>query len=233
MKLVSTLMPHNWPGLRVLAHSLAHNGNITGLDWVVLTEDRAPDEWRDWLDCCGFRMDNLLLSEVGELPKNTPPTKGCWRFCYNKLRIFSLPAGEYLYLDVDMLCKKDATEILTTPSISAVMGRQGGWSSAGINTGLIRFDPGQEIVDACAEEMKAAVAEWQSIMADQGILRRVFRKHPEMIACKLGREWNTKAIPSPDLLEEAIFIHFAGEVKPWAGGKSIWADYAASILPNA
>jgi hypothetical protein len=228
MKLVSLLTPSYWPGLKALAHSLGGRGNVRRLDWIVATEKPAPPEWGDWLHGCGFRMVNVLLSELEPLPAPLPRTEPQFEFNWNKLRLFGLPAGEYIFLDADMLCMKDASEMLAMPSISAVGRTPGGaWISNGINAGFIRFDASRWLLDECLCVLRMNAGQMMS-MAEQAVINIVLAVHPELWH-NLPSRWNmpTKALPAR--LEEAVFLHFIGMVKPWnqeddERGK-IWRDY--------
>jgi hypothetical protein len=243
MQLVSYLTPNFWPGLKVLAHSLAHKGNIKGLDWIVMTEERAPDEWRDWFGYCGFNMIDLLFSQVGELPKKFPRGRKWLEFNWNKLRIFLLPEGEYVFLDADFLCMRDATELLTMPSISAAWDKPGGGHKNCINAGLIRFDASRELFDSCAKAIALSVEAGVGVgLAEQTILNYVFCRNPKLLRRILKDEWNMPAFLAtrdPGLWrpEKAKFIHYTGQTKPWMDGVShgglgpqkIWTDYARRL----
>jgi hypothetical protein len=220
IQLVSFLTPENWPGLAKLAHSLSARGNVRGLDWIVLTEEPAPDHWCDWLRHCGFNPVDLLLSQVGGLPEVLPTTVPHFRFCFNRLRVFALPPGEYICLDVDLLCMRDATELLTKPSLSAVLGGASGWNDPGVNTGLLRFDASQELFEWAIDAMDPSV---HMSLADQDVINRVVVAHPGLLH-PLEPQWNTSAArPAPD----PIFLHFAGPRKPWHAGPrtGAWHEY--------
>jgi hypothetical protein len=240
MQLVSYLTPSFWPGLKVLAHSLAHRGNIKGLDWIVMTDERAPDEWRDWFGYCGFNMIDLLFSQVGELPKKFPRTRSWLEFNWNKLRCFLLPEGEYVFLDADLLCMRDATELLIMPSISAAWDKPGGGHKDCINAGLIRFDASPELFDRCAKAIALSVEAKVGVgLAEQTILNYVLCRNHGLLQRVLKDEWNMPAFLAtrrPELWrpEKARFIHYTGQTKPWMDGVSqggkgpqkIWTDYA-------
>jgi hypothetical protein len=220
IQLVSFLKPENWPGLKKLAHSLSTRGNVRGLDWIVLTEKPAPRSWDDRMWQRDFNMINLRLSQVGGLPEVLPTTVPHFRFCFNRLRVFALPPGKYICLDVDLLCMRDATELLTKPSLSAVTGGPSGWNDPGVNTGLLRFNASQELFEWVMDACEAGV---HMPIADQDVINRVLIAHPGLLH-PLEPQWNTSAArPAPD----PIFLHFAGARKPWHPGApaSAWHEY--------
>jgi hypothetical protein len=231
-----------------------------------MTEEPAPKEWGDWLFVCGFGMQNLLLSRVGELPKRFPDTAQHLKFNWNKLRMFLLPEGEYLFLDVDFLCMRDAQAILDTPSISAACEKPGivGHKESQqplrnrINAGLIRFDASRWFYDKCSDVIKMSIAKNYTVgLAEQTIINTVLEmnaKDPRARLRHLGDKWNMPAFlatRNPKLWkpDEAIFIHYTGQCKPWTGWDArrdvremdhhcpplprtpidIWRDYAKQI----
>ena len=258
MKLVSYISPNFWPGLKVLAHSLAHKGNISGVPWIVMTDEPAPKEWGDWLGFCGFDMIDVRFSQVGTLPAELPGTADHLKFNFNKLRMFLLPDGEYIYLDVDFLCLRDAGALLTTPSLTAANERPG-ISNGMINAGLIRFDggpAGEWMFSKCMHAIDMTVLAGLRLgLAEQTIINTVImrnRKAPEARVHLLGDEWNMPAFlatRNPKLWrpDRAIFVHYTGQSKPWMGIErrareerdrnppqkkaiDIWRDYAETEL---
>lgn len=248
--LCSYLSPNFWPGLKALAHSLAHKGNVSGLDWIVLTDDPAPEEWRDWLGYCGFNMVNLLFSQVGKLPAELPHTADHLVYNWHKLLMFLLPPGEYVFLDADLLCVGDASKLLTMPHISAANERPGK-NNGKINAGLIRFDASQELFDECVKAIDMTVLKGFGVgLAEQTILNYVLSRHKGLVHF-LDDRWNMPAFLAtrePKLWkpDKAIFIHYTGQSKPWMGWErrdredrmrspapvkaiDIWRDYAESI----
>lgn len=257
MKLVSYLTPNFWPGLRVLAHSLANKGNLSGLNWIVMTDEPAPDEWEIWLGNCGFRMENMQFDRVGALPSEFPETSDHLKFNWNKLRMFLLPEDEYIYLDVDFLCLKDAGALLAAPSITAANERPNKHNGC-INAGLIRFDggePGRWMFDKCVHAIDMTILAGLHVgLAEQTIINTVLMRNPHAPEAKvhfLGDEWNMPAFlatrdPQSWRPDRAILVHFTGQSKPWDGigrdarekrdrnppqpkADDIWRSYAESI----
>lgn len=251
MKLVSHLTPDFWPGLRVLAHSLSNRGGIRGLDWIIMTETgEVPDEWYWWLGACGFNLISKAYFDIGAnfWPKAFPATKERLVINWNKLRVFLLPPGEYLYLDTDILCMRDATALLEMPAISGCPQMVNRPEYPGIELGLVRIDASLDMFNKC---MAAAYTREHWPAAEQSVLAAVYETCPERFHVLDYRfdMLNYLAIRAPDLWkpDEAIFLHFAGDVKPWNGFRgqanivpwnlqgvwnkvsNIWRDYDATF----
>jgi hypothetical protein len=221
MKLVSTLTPNFWPGLKVLAHSLKHRGGITGLDWIILTQDgQVPDEWYEWLNRCGFNLVSKPFSDVGsELwPKRFPRTLERFVFNWNRLRAFLLPPGEYVLMDADLLCMNPCEELLSMPSISAAI--EPSDKPPLVSTGLLRMDSSRDLFMECLDVMDGV----DECLAEQYIINAVLGRHPGLLNV-LDYKWEmvwSVAIRNPNLWrpDDAKFIHYTWDVKPWMGRTS-------------
>lgn len=246
MKLVSHLSPDFIPGLEVLAHSLAHNGNVGGLEWLLLTDNgEIPGDTLSKLWRWGWYPTVLKMDEVGKDKwiDDWPDTVGHLYYSYNKLRVLLLPPGEYFYLDTDLLCMNDAREMLGMPHISAAPDQPQRKVNAQINLGVLRIDADEDLFDEIVRDARnfhvstaQGFKRWAPC-ADQTVLNRTVSKYPGLINY-LPVKWNlpTNMIFKDKELwrpEEAVFIHFMGQVKPWHGDghwvmekpNDLWRNY--------
>src|SRR5512136_1370037 len=108
MKLVSTLTEDFLPGLKVLSHSLAANGGLSGLEWIIL-----PQEWTPTMKSLSFLLENgmypvvMRMEDIGgaSFPSLFPPTRPRLVKNWQRLRAFLLPPeDEYVLIDVDQIC---------------------------------------------------------------------------------------------------------------------------------
>jgi hypothetical protein len=249
MKLVSIVTPSFWPGLRALAHSLKFKGDIMGLDWIIMTEKGdIPDEWYEWLARCGFNLISKPYFDIktDKWPKEFPATQARFMANWHKLRIWLLPPDEYIWLDTDLLCVNQSTDLLYTKSITAALEQADDPHDNLISTGLMRFDPSAEMFDECVDVMMGMK---ESVLADQTVLNAALARHPGMLHV-LDYEWEmmwSLSLRKPSMWrpEKAKFIHFSWAVKPWMNAQplevprqwwgiwnkvmDIWRDYAEAI----
>jgi hypothetical protein len=240
MKLVSYLTSGFIPGLEVLAHSLSHRGNMSGIEWLIITEDgELPGSVLKKFWLWGFIPTVLKMDEIGKdkWPDKWPDTRAHLYFNYNKLRILLLPPGEYFYLDTDLLCMNDAREMISMPSISGCKD-QPHLNMSHLNLGVIRIDSNEALFDECvrvAEEL--GKGDKMIPLAEQTVLNIILNAHPQSVNW-LPVKWNlptNMVVKAPKLWRpnEAIFIHYMGEVKPWMGDahwvmekpNNIWRNY--------
>jgi len=249
MKLISSLTPDFIPGLEVLAHSLSHRGNMGGVEWIIVTEDgELPGSVLKKLWVWGFIPTVLKMNEIGKDKwfEGWPDTKARLYQNYNRLRFLLLPPGEYTWLDVDLLCMRDARELVSLPSISAAFDQpqlpDDPRYNRKFNIGMMRLDASEDMFDLCVEWVKHHPEHSYVSLAEQSILNFVVQEHPEMMNW-LDINWNMatnmlmKDIDKwkPD---EAIFLHFMGDVKPWEGdghwilkpAYDIWRSYREEML---
>lgn len=264
MKLVSHLSPDFIPGLEVLAHSLSHKGQVSGVEWLLMTDDgELPGATLKKLWVWGFIPTVLKMDEVGKDKwiESWPNTRGHLWYSYNKLRTLLLPPGEYFYLDTDLLCMNDAREFVSLPSIAGAPDQPQRRVNQYINLGVWRVDASEDLFDECVKEAHVMMSEklirdydvdgnptsaWYAPAlvapcADQSVLNRVLMKYPGSIHW-LPLKWNmptNMVTKAPELWapDEAIFVHFMGQVKPWQGDghwifekpNDIWREYERSI----
>ena len=212
MKLVSVMTPNFMPGLQTLAYSLSRYGKVTGLDWHVIWDGEPVPGYEKVLSACGFNAITHEVSDFDDIP-DVEGTKNHLQVTRNKLLAWLLPPDDlYTQIDVDMICKRDAREMLDFKHFSAE--RRPG--APGFCSGLWTFKPSEDIFYTLVNDILPQG--WG--LADQSILNEYFTKqNPEQVIT-LDWKWNTskREIRQPnwlDLFQDAIFLHYHGRYKPW------------------
>ena len=127
---------------------------------------------------------------------------------------FLYPKELYCCFDIDMVCIKDAREMLKFEHFSA-MQRPG---APGFCSGLMVFRPDKKVFESIVNNIIPQREKWRLI--DQSVLNAYYTdEHPEEVIV-LPWKWNTSKREIrqrhwKQLLDEAIFLHYHGPHKPW------------------
>jgi lipopolysaccharide biosynthesis glycosyltransferase len=213
------------------------------MEWIIATNDGNLDgEILSKLWRFGFIPTVMNIFEIGKdkWVDCWPDTQAHHFVNYQRLRFFLLPPGEYIWMDADLLCMRDARQLISWPSISACPDQPALPKNTNINMGLFRVDASEDLFDACVTYAKNH-SEFVAL-ADQSIVNRVLEQHPGILT-RQNYRWNMSVkskfrerklgdLWKPD---EAIFIHFMGKVHPWEGDEhwmleklnDIWREYYA------
>ena len=212
LKLVSVMTRNFTPGLVALAHSLSKYGKVNELDWHIIWEDEPVENYEKVLSTFKFNAVTHRVSDFDDIPP-VIGTKNHLQVTRNKLLAWLLPPDDlYTQIDVDMICKRDAREMLNFKHFSAE--RRPG--APGFCSGLWTFKPSEDVFHTLITEILPKG--WD--LADQSILNEYFtEEHPDIKY--LDWKWNTSKRETVrqsnwlDLFQDAIFIHYHGKHKPW------------------
>lgn len=247
-KLMSLLTPDYVPGLLVTAHSLAYRGKVSGLDWGLMTESgELPDE-AEKIREYGFNPIPMKMEAVAAdvWPTELPPTKyPRIDICYNRLRWLTMEPEHHIWIDLDLLCMKDAREMLEWPSITSaseayfevrgvpMMAKDSIW------VGLVRLDPSIELYNACLKKMKEMDL---ATLAEQTVISRTVEELGWAVN-RVGPEWamfHRNILKNYELWkpEDAFFIHYTDVPNPWEECTNwklepaikLWKDYYAENI---
>lgn len=209
MKLVSLITPEFLPGLRALAYSLAAYGKLNGLEWIFIW-DGEPYHLYEYL-VAPFKPVTMRVEDFEKVP-DFQGTKPHITKAKNKLLFWLLDDGLYTGIDLDMICKNDARELLSFNHLSAE--RRPG--SPGFCSGLMTFRPDKNVYSSLIKEITPYME-----LADQDVLNAYYtEKHPEEVTF-LDWKWNTswreeyRQPNGKELVDDAIFLHYTGALKPW------------------
>ena len=225
MRLVSLITenPDYWCALQTLSWSLSHNGKVKGLDWVVIWDGKPKAGYEDVMRAYGF---NPITMNVNDFDVNIPDFKGSLDFVKptkNKLLFWLLdPKDLYCSLDIDMVCRKDARELLTFKHFSAERRPD----APGFCAGLMVFRPNKDVFEYVVNDIIPR-KDWR--LPDQDVLNVYYtEEHPEEVTF-LPWKWNTSKREIrqrhwQQLLDNAIFLHYHGAHKPWIRDEDGYAD---------
>ena len=216
MRLTTFLTKDYFPGLQTLAYSLCRYGNVTGLEWHVIWAGDVYKGYEEILGRYGFKVVTYKVEDFEFEVPDVPGAKNVLKIVKNKMLMWLLPPDDtYIYIDVDIICKKDAREMLEFTHFTAMKRPP----VKNFCTGFIVFQPNKKIFKHLIEEILPS-GRWR--LLDQDILNLYFMdKHPENVKL-LPWKWNTSKKETRQsnwnqLFSEAIFIHYHGVYKPWFG----------------
>ena len=216
MKLVSIISekPDYWCALQTLAWSLSHNGKVTGLDWILIWDGNPRPGYEDAMRAYGFNPITMNVKDFdADFSKFGKTNKHLVSAKYKLLFWLLDPKDLYIGIDIDMVCRKDARELLTFKHFS-VECRPG---APGFCSGLMVFRPDKDAFYHMVNDIAPRVS---CRLADQAVLNAYYiQEHPEEVNL-LPWKWNTskREVRQPNwkqLLDEAIFLHMTGAHKPW------------------
>jgi len=216
MKLVSLVNPEYWIALETLAWSLSRNGKIEGLEWIVIWDGPAVDGWYEWMRFCGFYPRYLSVDDFSISVPEFPVPKGSHvQPARNKLLVWLLPPDDiYVLLDVDMVCKQNARELLTLKPTCA-------HKRPGVNdfcSGMLVIEPSSDAFNEMINDIIPNQESWK--FADQEIINIYYNRHGWK---RIPWKWNLSHYEERrqfhwhKLFKEAIFVHYHGSKKPWHG----------------
>lgn len=229
------------PGLVALVESIRESSGFSDeeIEFAViktpeteLDRDKLPKEIKfevfNTTDLGKFEFDESLFLKKAKK----------WKTIQNKILVFKLPYEENIcYLDVDILCLGDITELKNFKPLTASIA----FNSKGPQTvlgnyltfcaGFFVFRPSNELFDEIQEFALGYKDKINS--GDQVLLNNFFySKYPNDVHL-LGLEWGTdirikKIIPKhyKSLLKDqkVKFLHFT-KVNPWMDYKEKWTWY--------
>lgn len=185
---------------------------------------------------CIFDRENINYKCADNLSFDTESLNGkdsSWNKTFFKLKIFEL--DEYdkcVYLDADMIMVRNADELFSFPTMSAVkddyqftLQKWGGR----LNSGTLVFKPNKciakELIDLTPRIIERYKNEGRAI-GDQDILNEYFAEWKSDSALHLSEIYNCainmiekqKKIGKADYkLADIKIVHFVGRYKPWIG----------------
>ena len=235
MKLTSFVTRDYFPAFASLAYTLSIIGKVTGLEWHVVWGDEPAQDYELIFERLGFTPVTYRMEDFNAEVPDIEGTAEYLMFTKNKLLLHLLPEADYIYLDVDMVCKKDAREMLTFKPFSA-MSRPGIDDFCG---GFMVFRPSREAYDVIVNEIIPSKKNWR--LSDQDVLNEYYRVRLDCVN-NVPWKWNTgwkEARRQPDwddLFSDAIFIHYHGRIKPWdyppylGDGHRLWWELHQNML---
>ncbi len=211
-------------GITTLAYSLKEKGNLPSMVWNIIWDGDPEPGVRDDIERFGFKVVEWSVSGFdiyGPMRSEKPHlARGdVWK----KLAFLLMPEGKrYAFIDVDIVCLKDAREMLYMPHLSAAPAFFPDGRLKGINTHFWVGEPSQELHD----EIVAMIPEqevWP--LLDQSLMSLYAQRNPDVIN-PLDIRWKSckrqeLKLSKPDWekhKEDAILFHYPGLYKPWFDG---------------
>jgi len=237
LRFVTIVTPEFWPGFAALLQSLGDNGGLgaqAGVQWTVICDpSSAPAEW------LAERSEDITLYPLGNLPKvavlSAQNQGRRMELALQKLGIFALPPelGRCVYLDSDMICLGDVSELAALPAISAAFDHLQFTGTPSplpegqpveFNTGVFVFSPNRGIFDELCCVYGERHAE-RFHKGDQDVFFFWAKSHE---VNPLGSEWNFSKRHQDKVgaawvgrnLHRIKFLHFVG-AKPWTPNAEI------------
>ncbi len=232
MELVSYMYSGEWhygPGMIALAYSLKEMGHLPNMTWNIIWSGDPVPGVTDAVSRFGFHVVERAVSEFDiyqsfgkESAKKHLKRGEVW----NKLAYLLMPEGKrYAFIDVDILCLNDATEMLSLPHFSfpqVFIDKK----VKRVSTHFYVASPIQELYDE-VDALLPTRKSWP--LHDETLLNEYIKRHQEDspdLLNGLDSRWDTnkrwERKFNKDVwrqhLEEAVLLHYSGLYKPWFDG---------------
>lgn len=196
MKFVSMVTDDYVPGLLTLMQSLKENSGLKNIEFVIIGLSSIKDKNKILIDNMNISYDYFLASELGKFEFDqsllSKPNKATNQ---NKFLIFKLPYKTKLcYLDVDMICLNNISNIKNLNHLSAVpnIGRlhpETVHEHMMFNSGMLIFKPDLELYEQI-QDFGLKYNEKLTHYGDQMLFNQFFYKYYPSNVNILGLEWN-------------------------------------------
>ena len=249
MRIVTVTSRSYLIGTLVLLKSIGENGNLK-CPVTVVSLDQLTNLEKDRIKSLVSDVDFFNIQELGVFNFKTEIISSRRTINLNKLLVLTLPYTQTcVMLDSDMLCLKDASEILRIKPYAACMnfGHLANMRGAlngrlPFNSGLLVFRPSLEEFNRIQQFADKFYKDFTRIehIADQHIWN-AYIHHSEIPITMLGMEFNvTDTLKNShknlyaQIEKKTIFYHFTWE-KPWNSShrltneQRIWNRFAESL----
>jgi lipopolysaccharide biosynthesis glycosyltransferase len=228
MRLVTMADDSYAPGLAVLVHSLVNNSRLARPQMTVIMRKPINHEYRRALGDLGCELEFVDLGDVGAV-RPRPGMRRVRQATLQKVLVFNLPWSETsVFLDSDMVCLRDVTDIEALPAFAAAPHR--GWDLARLpdgrpvfNSGLFTFVPDADLSAEIADFYATSSEPFE--LGDQMVLNRFFAEVRPGAMTLLEEDWNTltwAVVKHRNMsLDGVRFLHFVG-YNPW---QNMWFAY--------
>lgn len=253
LHLVTTLTDSYSPGFAALLQSMRENAGVP-YRFTVVTYDAISNPHRSLLSDLCPNIEWIDVRDLGEFPA---PRTATPRMAVNfqKCLLWRLPYQHNLiYIDTDILCLGDLSELETAPHLSVVRGQHTigknadhhyqGYMHSGLwtwNAGLYVFRPSEAIYDGLVRQ--STLYRRPVVFGDQVVQVDYFNCFRPTDVNYLDWQWNMSiwaAALHPGLFASTPvkILHYAEPAKPWLHWRrfewqqpfwDLWHRYYTSI----
>lgn len=238
--MIPIVIPTDWfflPAVAAFLQSLEDNSNLPKDQKILFIEyEPLTNADRQKLGRFEFDIGFLDIRTFGDYSAIMPnpfysgitfKSVMYWRAMLRTLLVFKLNLDKILYLDADILCLGDITEIEDFPHFSVapdwgLEGPQEVYGGPMFNTGVMIMEPSLDDFGGMVEHYRKEFRHLSQIGGDQPLINSYFYAYKPEVINFLPQQWNIlKHLPNSnkELFDECWkdpkFVHYVSQ-KPWA-----------------